>query len=318
MNDILISVIIPAYNVAGYVEKAVESILAQTESRWELLLINDGSTDDTGARCRVLADGDKRIRYFEQSNAGVSAARNRGLDEARGEYVTFVDSDDALLPETLQRLLEEAQKYGADIVEYGFYRVDQDKKTVTAVTEKTAVFSCARDVMDDFVLKDRGVYSCWSRLYRREIIGDIRFRPYQKAEDALFNAEVISRVRISVRIPFAGYYYLERQGSATRSTFTLRGLDVIRSWIDIYAIVEKLYPHLMRGVACKLIRLIDSCYRFGLHSGSPEWKKGRRLLIRWHSAFYLRQYAAPIPLRKRLANAIYRIAPELFYRLAGK
>ena len=101
----LVSIIVPAYNVAEYIESCLNSLLAQTHEEIEVVVVDDGSTDETAAVCAAVARRDARVRIIAQPNAGVSAARNRGVQEARGKYVCFVDSDDAAHPDMVARLL---------------------------------------------------------------------------------------------------------------------------------------------------------------------------------------------------------------------
>ncbi len=117
----MISVIVPVYNVEPYLAGCLDSILSQTYRDLEILLIDDGSTDRGGTICDEYAAKDPRIRVFHTENRGLSAARNRGLDEAKGEYVGFVDSDDRIDPDMFEYLLEAAERTGADVTECGVF-----------------------------------------------------------------------------------------------------------------------------------------------------------------------------------------------------
>ena len=121
----LISVIMPVYNSAQFLHLAVDSVKNQTMEDWELLLIDDGSSDESGKLCEAYAKEDPRIRVFHQENSGITKTRNRVIKESRGKYITFIDNDDEYLPDILERTCSLAEQYEADIVKFG-YHVDED------------------------------------------------------------------------------------------------------------------------------------------------------------------------------------------------
>ena len=122
----LITVIIPIYNIMDCLERCVNSVCAQTYRNLEILLVDDGSTDGTGALCDRLAEGDGRIRVFHKENGGSSSARNLGLQQARGEYVGFVDSDDFIEPDMYERLMEQVKAGGYSIVQASRDEIDEN------------------------------------------------------------------------------------------------------------------------------------------------------------------------------------------------
>lgn len=173
----MISVIVPVYNGARSLPGCIRSVLNQTEADWELLLINDGSRDNTAALCRKAAARDRRIRFFSQENLGVSAARNRGLVCAGGEFVTFLDADDLLTPTALETL-KAAMEAGADFVigSHRYFRLLWKRDRIL----------CPENRVDALVSLMCG------KLYRRDILtaNQIRFRetlPY--GEDTVFNLQ---------------------------------------------------------------------------------------------------------------------------------
>ena len=123
-----ISVIVPVYKVERYLNECIDSILAQTFTDFELILVDDGSPDNCPALCDAAAAKDSRIRVIHQKNRGLSGARNAGLDAAEGEWIAFVDSDDMLLPQALEKAHSTAEKTGADVVLYGFAFTDENGK----------------------------------------------------------------------------------------------------------------------------------------------------------------------------------------------
>ena len=186
----IVTIIVPVYNDAVHLPKCVASILAQTFSDWELLLIDDGSQDESPALCDRFASQDTRIRALYQKNAGVSAARNLGLAEAEGSYLSFVDSDDWIEPAMLEDLLTEAEKSGADIVMCDAVTVYSDGRTepdtITQLPENRVI---GRADWSPALLREMAG-AVWRCLYRTELVRrhNIRFPVGVKfSEDRIFN-----------------------------------------------------------------------------------------------------------------------------------
>lgn len=230
-DDNAVSVIIPVYNCEKYISKCIDSIRAQTFSNFELLLILDGNVDSSPMICKEYAQMDKRIIIFEQENQGVSAARNKGLDNATGKYVLFVDSDDWLEPDCLDKLVITAESSKCDIVICGFY---VEKKNSS---ESFGFFSFEEHTFfkeDAFFLsKNCLIGDCnnhrrppvlvgnpWAKLYRRRLIEahGLRF-PYgvQFGEDVIFNLRTFWHSERTVLIPNHLYHYSLRDDSISRS-----------------------------------------------------------------------------------------------------
>lgn len=181
----MVSVIVPVYNGEEFIDECLHSIMGQTYPDLEILVIDDGSTDGSLALCRGLSDTELRIRLFHQENAGVSAARNHGLREARGEYVIFVDADDALLPTAVETLLKAAQS-GADFVigSYEIFRAGAARQVIREPMALALPFTEETEKLEDLVSQ------IWGRLYKRSVIEENRIRfpegiPY--GEDTIFN-----------------------------------------------------------------------------------------------------------------------------------
>ena len=191
----MVSIIVPAYNAEQYLEQTISSILSQSETDWELLLIDDGSTDTTPALCRKYAADDPRIRAYHQANAGPSAARNYGISLARGEYLTFLDADDILHPDFLKVTLQAASECNARIVATSFYNFHQDTEirhqpipsTLHALTLDTG--HALQALFYQKKLDEKGTFldtSAWDKLFRRDVwIGEDapKFREGIRYED---------------------------------------------------------------------------------------------------------------------------------------
>ena len=227
------TVVVPVYNVERYLSKCVDSILAQTEPDFELLLVDDGSTDGSGALCDQLAQKDARIQVIHQENQGLGGARNTGIQAARGEWLLLVDSDDWIEPETLEKTLEAGLREEADLVMFGFRWVDEAGKTLRVFLEDTP--------------RDHGVTlrehpellltspSAWCRLYRKELLQrtGLRFPPRVWYEDVYVTPKLLAAARQVVFLDYVGYDYLKREGSITKNQNADRNREILDAFQNL-------------------------------------------------------------------------------------
>ncbi len=219
----MISVIVPVYNNEKYIARCLDSVLNQTYHDFEILTINDGSTDRSREILQEYAAKDSRIRYFEQSNQGVSVARNCGIDNAKGEYIHFLDGDDYLASYALEYLFTTMKTYDLDCVSYLLYKIDEQGVVIPpAESENTEQriynFDSNKKIADFIDKKAREYfYSSCGHLFKTEIIkkNNIRFsRKLIRGEDTLF-AHIYSLFikRCSLLLGFIGYYYVQNSSS---------------------------------------------------------------------------------------------------------
>ncbi len=203
-----ISIIIPIYNVEKYLDKCIESVLAQNYNNWELLLINDGSTDNSDKICDKYAYKYSSIKVFHQENKGVSAARNLGIDNAKGEYITFIDSDDYVTSTYLSDLV----KYDSDIIASGFDLWYADGRPTERKTfEEFNNYYLHNNTLSEAIFIGENKH-LWHgpccKLYKREIIGDNRFvESLNYGEDHLFNLCVLQNCSSITLVPVSNYIY---------------------------------------------------------------------------------------------------------------
>ena len=219
-----ISIIVPVYNVEQYLPAALDSLRAQTCPDWEAILVDDGSPDGCGALCDAAARQDARFRVIHQKNAGVGAARNAGLAAARGTYVQFLDSDDALEPQMVEVLCRTARQTDADLIMFGGYEEHYAADgTRTGCTDIAPVLEGVYrgDPCPQLFPQLSAMSLVTRQLFRRRCIeeGSCRFTDYKIAEDALFFVSFYrQRPRCVVGIPDRLYRYrLRDDGSASQS-----------------------------------------------------------------------------------------------------
>lgn len=218
MRETKISIVVPVYNAEKELQRCVDSILGQSFSDWELLLIDDGSRDGSPALCDRLAQRDPRVRVCHKENGGVSSARNLGIQKAEGEYLMFTDSDDTLFPETLSTLYGKALETKAELVVCGFtYYVEQDGRHVDNLPEK-AFCGGGETYLEEGFLADfkRELFNPpWNKLIRRELLleNEIRFgEEYAICEDMAFSMQILERCRGICVLPESLYCYHYKEG----------------------------------------------------------------------------------------------------------
>ena len=305
-----ISVIVPVYNCEPYVERCVRSIMAQTYTDLEIICIDDGSTDGSGVLLDKIASEDGRIQIIHQENAGVSAARNAGLDVASGELITFVDSDDAIEPDMYETLIPYFADEDVDIVHCGYKRIrpDGSVKDVNG-TEKIVRqtnYEAAECLMSGRVF----VGSLCNKVYRAHLFEHIRLdRTLAINEDVLANAEVFAKASDLIYWDAGKYLMYERQGSATSGT----GQHKIA--IDSVAAAEKmlaLYQSTPAEQAAeeRVLNTQIGLYRwYVMNDLCASWKKRKSLSAGITLIFGKRK---DISARKRMNFVLLRYFPVLY------
>lgn len=226
----MISIIVPVYNVEKYIRRCVSTLIEQKYSDIEILLIDDGSTDSSGAICDELALIDKRIRVIHKDNGGLSDARNMGIENARGEYIGFVDSDDYIHASMYEVLWENIEKEKADIAYCNFYWIDETETVLEdLVGSKVQVFEGA-DILGQIYKLNLPTVIAWNKLYRRELFDSIRYPKGKVHEDEAIIHRLLYICKKIVYIDEKLYYYVKRKGSITDSINEGRLRDAISAF----------------------------------------------------------------------------------------
>lgn len=213
----MISIIVPVYNVAPYLEKCLLNILNQTFTDFEVILIDDGSTDNSGEICSSFAKRDKRIIVYHTPNKGVSSARNLGLDKAKGELIAFIDSDDYIGENYLKNLYEAFIENNSDLVIGGEIKYLNDVFTPFHFPDKTFSQNCFSEMFSIYKIHKHS--SPWGKLFKMSIIKDhsLHFNvAVHLGEDVIFVMEYLSYCHTVTLIESSEYYYLQRNNSLTK------------------------------------------------------------------------------------------------------
>ena len=224
----MISIIVPVYNVEKYLRQCVESIKAQAFHDWELILVDDGSTDSSGLICDSFAKTDSRIRVIHLSNCGPAEARNRGISASSGSFLAFIDSDDMVSPHYLQVLLEmmEQAKAGISSVAFSRFLDKPDKETGFPDIRHARVASGEKAL--ERILYQTGTInnSVWGKLFSRDLWENIAFKPGILYEDLEVTCRIFPKCDRVVHLDVPLYYYRDTPGSAL-STLSVHRRDVI-------------------------------------------------------------------------------------------
>lgn len=318
----LISVIVPVYNGEAYLEKCIESIKAQTYSNLEILIINDGSTDKTGQICERLAAFNPSVRIFTLEDEGVSAARNKGLEEARGELITFVDADDRLKPDMVEILFQKLEGNGSDICGCGFEMWSSEEEWQECLSSACSIGQLRSYAPTEYLQEEllKGNSRCWSKLYKRSVIGACRFRKELSiGEDMFFLVELMGQAGKLTELDYSGYGYYQNPSGAMRRAFTPRYMEQITCWEMARKEVLCLAPQLKDQITVHLIMaILLTAGKLALLSGR-ERKAQERYVTICHTKLQeeLRNKKAYrlLPKGYRIKAVLFSKAPKLYLGL---
>lgn len=246
LQDKKVSIIVPIYNVEQYLHRCVDSLLGQTYSNLEIILVNDGSPD----RCGLIADeyqaGDSRIQVIHKENGGLSDARNVGMKEVTGVFTMFVDSDDWLDKEAIEQLVHHSVVYKADIVQSALYYAYEDKLLIDnryyQVNDPPVQLN-KRTLMYELVRNEKVKNFAWGKLYKTNLITDIPFMEGVLFEDVFWAHQVMHKVDTYLILHKPLCYYYQRDDSIVTS-YSPRNLDIIKGLKARHRFIEAFYKEL--------------------------------------------------------------------------
>ena len=236
----MISVIIPVYNAAKYLQEMLDSLLMQTERDLEIILINDGSTDASENICVTAAEHDSRIRYYYQENAGVSAARNQAMLWANGEYIAFLDADDRIDPNYFEQLLQACADVDISVCDVTvenrngqpLFRFSAGERKLTSLEAM------------NLLLERRAINSGpYGKLFRREVVSELQFPALKAYEDILFVRDAFARAKQIESTDTVAYHYYQNAGSAMDRQKKAPSRDIITASADLLSYIVR-HPEL--------------------------------------------------------------------------
>lgn len=247
----MVSVIIPNYNTEKYLKCCVMSVLKQTYRDLEIILVDDGSTDESKLMCDEFASIDKRVIVIHKSNGGLSSARNTGMEIAHGEYIVFLDSDDYLALNYIENSIKLIQENSADIAVMQMCYIAEKTNIEIVNTEQEEIICLNTASAIEASLYQR-LYSCCApaKLYRKEMLADIKFPVGKLSEDLAVCHKILANAKKVVYTNSYGYYYRQHETSIMH-TFNPRRLDALQWTHDIENFCKKNYPEILNAAKCR-------------------------------------------------------------------
>lgn len=253
------SIIVPVYNVRGYLERTIQSIVDQSDPDWELILVDDGSTDGSSELCDDYAEKDSRIRVFHKVNSGASDARNMGIDRARGDTIVFVDADDYMASEALS-VLKMTMSSEIDMVVCDFTHINSDSVFMPRGDYEVNTLTDS-EALEDMLYQRFITNSPWAKLYRTSIFKGIRFPSGKINQDLGTTYKLIAASRKIATINRSMYAYVFRPDSVINAKFTDKRMAGLEFAYEQYEFIKDKYPALTDAAANRLFMEADSIIR---------------------------------------------------------
>lgn len=260
-NNILYSIIVPVYNSDIYINRCIESILNQTYNNFEIIIIDDGSTDNTGVLCTKMSKQNNKIKYIYQENSGVSKARNRGILESKGQYITFIDADDYIEKNTLESINDILATNDIDIIKYSYYKETKlfrkmykfsidTNRIIHKIDYKTSIYP--------YILSTYDLSNVWNAFYKRNIItGNLFDESLKYAEDFKFMCDCLKKSQSIYLINKPLYHYVYNKNSAINSHMEEKVVKKYRDNIVAIYYISKLFGIDNRYIELKKIELLN-------------------------------------------------------------
>ena len=315
-----LSIIVPVYNAEAYLDRCVQSILAQTMPDFELILVDDGSPDRCGEMCDAYAKTDPRIRVIHQTNAGQAAARNRALDIAQGEYFGFADSDDFIHPQTFEILLKNARKHKAQISVGGYQPVTGLVNHPTWNDVPSRSWNGAeflRHCLIDGV--DKKPWVLWDKIFHRDCFQNIRFPEGRIYEDNAVVYRMIYEAETLADCDAKLYYYFFNEGSTVNQSFKLKHLD----WLKV---LEEMIPYFEEKQDQVLVDKLNKSYLFALtdlyqkvrtHLNEPTALAELREKLQKQYAQEKKKYPITVKTHPNVTEILHPAYAKLYWTVQG-
>lgn len=259
----MISVLVPVYNVEKYLRRCIDSILAQTYTDYEIILVNDGSTDQSGALCDAYGAEYDCIRVIHQANAGLAQVRNVSVAAARGEYITFVDSDDAIEPTYLETLMGDLQETASDLSICSWCEVSDDgvRTDLSWDQKEKGLQVWETEQAAKTLLYQKGIdNNMWGKLYAAELLEGVVFPAGKVYEDIAVAYQIFLKAKKVCYRPAALYRYTCNTSGISQSVFTPKRMDLIDNVEAMYADVEKRFSDYRSAARSRLLRAYIHVY----------------------------------------------------------
>lgn len=311
-----ISIIVPVYNVEKYLENCIESILNQTFKDFELILVDDGSTDNSGKICDIYEKKDSRIKVIHKNNEGLSSARNTGLDIACGKYVGFVDSDDSIHPKMYEVLYNLIEKYKSDIsccnykYTYDISNQNHEELNLNEVIEMSNI-----EAIEKLYDKDLGVrlVVAWNKLYNKRLFDNIRYKVGRLHEDEFMAHRILYNCKKITYVDNELYYYLQREGSIMSQISYKRKVDTLLSKSDRMRFCNKVGLTSMSDNICKTYEFeFFNLYKQLLNEDSENAEFLKEIRRDFILNLYILLRQKDIHIKEKISCLIFAVSPKVY------
>lgn len=302
VNDSLVSIIVPIYNAEKYLDSCIQSVLRQTYTNWELILIDDGSTDKSGRIAEEYGFADERITVFHQKNLGVSLARNQGIDEATGNYVVFLDADDELIEDCLAKTVNIAEETNADVV--------AGRSCENQELFQDRIIWTGAEALENSLKDHLFTYSACAKLIRREFIGKTRFTPDIRInEDSYFVFQLLCKQNVFVLTNDVIYFYRANSESSSRTVFSEKYFDILKVSDLKYKKIEEQFPQMHDLAKNMLLKARMNLLRILAVRTRDEYRDVEKKLLE----YILDNKEDYIPSSKECNQWMFILSHHLFY-----
>jgi len=260
MNNMLVSVIVPVYNVERYLDRCINSIINQIYSNIEIILINDGSTDGSLEKCKEYERKDSRIKVISKKNTGVSDSRNHGINAATGELFLFIDSDDWVTSDHIKHLVNLAGRYEADVTISSYIKVWEGKEDTTCVNSKNIepVIMNNEEAIVSLLYQRLFITSPWGKLFKRELFKNINFPFGRIYEDMGTIYKLLYNAKKVVYADYKSYFYFQRNGSIINSPFSIERLEYLEFTKECMQFTKEKLPS---AYSAAISRHFSACFQ---------------------------------------------------------
>lgn len=302
VNDSLVSIIVPIYNAEKYLDSCIQSVLRQTYTNWELILIDDGSTDKSGRIAEEYGFADERITVFHQKNLGVSLARNQGIDEATENYVVFLDADDELIEDCLAKTVNIAEETNADVV--------AGRSCENQELFQDRIIWTGAEALENSLKDHLFTYSACAKLIRREFIGKTRFTPDIRInEDSYFVFQLLCKQNVFVLTNDVIYFYRANSESSSRTVFSEKYFDILKVSDLKYKKIEEQFPQMHDLAKNMLLKARMNVLRILAVRTRDEYRDVEKKLLE----YILDNKEDYIPSSKECNQWMFILSHHLFY-----
>lgn len=300
----LVSVVVPIYNIEDYVSGCVQSILAQTYANLEILLVDDGSSDNSGAIADDFAAHDARVTVLHKQNGGLSDARNAGIDRATGEFVLCVDGDDVITPSHIADMISAARDTGAAVVVAGFRRVSleqsRQREGLTAREPAAVVVHDASRALELLFYQSGITTSAWGKLYRSELFDGVRYPVGAIHEDLPVTYRLIAKTEHVAIVSRKTYLYVQRPASITSTKHVKKRMQAISFAQEAVDFTKTEMPHLERAARARLF--MEAVF---ILSQAPSGRAARRVAPEAVAVLHLERLGVTADKQAPLATRVY-------------